>query len=53
MSAYVNADLGKWIPFGVFEVRDGRVFALEKRLETPDYNSVDAFAVALANPRRP
>ena len=42
--------LGEWIPFGVFEVRDGRVLALEKRLETPDYDSVDAFAVALANP---
>lgn len=49
-SAHFNADLGEWIPFGVFEVRDGRVLALEARLHTPDYESVEEFAVALANP---
>jgi hypothetical protein len=49
-SAHFNADLGEWIPFGVFEVRDGRVLALETRLHAPDYDTVDAFAVALANP---
>jgi hypothetical protein len=35
---------------GVFEVRDGRVVALETRMYTLDYDSVDAFAAALANP---
>ena len=49
-SAFFNTDLGEWVPFGVFEVRDGRVVALDTRLHTPDYDSVDAFAVALANP---
>jgi hypothetical protein len=49
-SAYFHTEFGKWTPFGVFEVRDGRVFALEKRLATLDYDSVDAFAGALANP---
>ena len=49
-SATFNANFGEWIPFGVFEVRDGRVVALYPRLETGDYDSVEAFAVALANP---
>lgn len=49
-SAHFNASLGEWTPFGVFEVRDGRVMALESRLHTRDYDSVDEFAVALANP---
>lgn len=50
MSAWFNTDVGEWVPFGVFEVRDRRVVALDTRLETVDYDSVDAFAAALANP---
>ncbi len=50
VSGHFNADLGEWIPFGVFEVRDGRVVALDAPLHTRDYESVDAFAIALANP---
>jgi hypothetical protein len=49
-SALFHADFAVWTPFGVFEVRDGRVLALDTRSHTPDYESVDAFAVALANP---
>ena len=49
-SARFSADLGEWIPFGVFEVRDGRVVARDTRLHTLDYDSVDALAVALSNP---
>jgi hypothetical protein len=33
-SAHFNADFGEWVPFGVFEVRDGRVVALDTRLHT-------------------
>ena len=36
----------------MFEVRDGRVLVLDTRLHTPDYESVYAFAVALADPPR-
>jgi hypothetical protein len=38
------------VPFGAFEVRDGRVIHLDKGLQTLDYPSVAAFATALANP---
>jgi hypothetical protein len=33
-----------------FEVRDGRVLHLDVRLQRKDYDSVDDFAAALANP---
>lgn len=49
-SAAFNAEFGEWTPIGAFEVRDGRVVALDTRLHTPDFESVDAFALALANP---
>jgi hypothetical protein len=49
-SAHFDADLAEWVPVGVFEVREGRVVALEKRPYMLDYDSVDAFAAALANP---
>ena len=39
-----------WVPHGAFEVRDGRVLHLDKRWQTQDYNSVDEFAAALADP---
>jgi hypothetical protein len=50
VSAYFNRDVGQWVPFGVFEVREGRVIHLDKRLQTLDYDSVGEFATALANP---
>jgi hypothetical protein len=49
VSAYHCRDVGAWVPFGVFEVRDGRVVRLEENLER-DYDSVEAFGTALANP---
>ena len=50
LSAYFSAGVGQWLPFGVFTVQDGRVMHLEGRLQVGDYNSVAAFASALANP---
>jgi hypothetical protein len=50
VSAYFDLYRGQWSPFGVFEVRDGRVIRLQTLLQTPDYESVDEFAAALANP---
>jgi len=50
VSAYFDADVGQWRPFGVFTVRDGRVIHLESRLDVPDYESVAQFARALADP---
>lgn len=37
-------------PFGFFEVRDGRVLHLDNQLQTKDYDSIEGFAAALANP---
>jgi hypothetical protein len=31
VSAYFNRDVGQWVPFGVFEVREGRVIHLDRR----------------------
>jgi len=50
VSAYFDRDVGQWIPFGVFTVRDGRVIHREPRLELGDYETVAEFASALANP---
>ena len=50
VSAYFDASRRTWAPFGVFEVRDGRVVHLEPRLQSKDYESVEAFAAAVANP---
>jgi hypothetical protein len=50
VSGHFNADVGEWTPFGVFEVRDGRVVALDTGLDTRDYDSVEEFAIALSNP---
>src|SRR5262245_16103245 len=50
LSVYYDAVAREWMPFGVFEVRDGRVLHLEPKLQTQDYDSVEAFAAALANP---
>jgi hypothetical protein len=50
VSAYFDASRRTWAPFGVFEVRDGRVVHLEPRLQIKDYESVEAFAAAVANP---
>ena len=50
VSAYFDASSRTWAPFGVFEVQDGRVVHLEPRLQTKDYESVEAFAAAVANP---
>jgi hypothetical protein len=51
VSAHFSPGLGQWRPFGVFTVRDdGRVIHLEGRLHVGDYESVAAFASALANP---
>lgn len=49
-SALFFAEIQSWVPFGTFEVRDGRVVHLESRFQTQDYDSVEAFAAALANP---
>jgi hypothetical protein len=40
------------VPHGTFEVRDGRVLRLDERLQTKDYDSVEEFTTALANPPR-
>jgi hypothetical protein len=48
VSASFNRDVGQWLPFGVFTVRDGRVIHLQ--LQLADYETVAEFASALANP---
>jgi hypothetical protein len=50
LSGYLNPDTQEWQPFGAFEVRGGRVVSLDSRLQMRDYESVEEFAVALANP---
>ena len=50
VSAYFDATRRAWAPFGVFEVQDGRVVHLDGRLQTKDYESVEAFAAEVANP---
>jgi len=50
VSAYFDHAKGWWSPYGFFEVRDGRVLHLDNRLQTRDYDSVEDFAAALANP---
>ena len=50
VSAYFDNFKGWWSPFGFFEVRDGRVLNLDNRVHTKNYNSVEDFAAALANP---
>jgi hypothetical protein len=50
LSAYFSPEVKQWLPFGVFTVQDGRVIHLEGRLQLGDYESVAAFASALANP---
>ena len=50
VSAYFDASRRTWSPFGVFEVQDGRVVHLEPRIQIKDYDSVEAFAAAVANP---
>jgi len=49
-SAFFDATTQGWVPMGVFEVRDGRVLHLDARLNTQDYDSVEDFAAAVANP---
>jgi hypothetical protein len=50
LSAYFDKTKEWWVPFGLFEVRDGRVLHLDARLRTKDYESAEDFAAALANP---
>jgi hypothetical protein len=50
LSAYYDRELRDWVPFGVFEVRQGRVVSLQSHLQTRDFESVEEFAAALANP---
>jgi hypothetical protein len=51
VSAYFDESRGWWVPFGVFKVQDGRVLRLDERgPQTKDYDSVEEFATALANP---
>ena len=50
ISAYFDETRGWWVPHGAFEVRGGRVLHLDARWHTQDYNSVDDFAAALADP---
>jgi len=50
VSAYFDHAKGWWSPYGFFEVRDGRVLHLDNRVQTRDYDSVEDFAAALANP---
>jgi len=52
VSAYFDGTRGSWVLHGAFEVRDGRVLHLDERLQTEDYDSVDEFTIALANPPR-
>jgi hypothetical protein len=48
--AYFDEAKGWWSPFGFFEVRNGRVLRIDERLRTKNYDSVEDFAAALANP---
>jgi hypothetical protein len=50
ISAYLDESRGWWVPHGAFEVRGGRVLRLDMRWRTEDYNSVDDFVAALADP---
>ena len=50
VSAYFDDSKGWWSPFGFFEVRDGRVLNLDNRVRTKNYDSVEDFGAALANP---
>ena len=50
VSAYFDDSKRWWSPFGYFEVRDGRVLNLDNRVRSKDYDSVEDFAAALANP---
>ena len=53
LSALFRSDINAWAPFGVFELREGRVVPLpgrRERLATKEYESVELFAAALANP---
>ena len=53
VSALFRSDMSAWAPFGVFEVREGRVVPLpgrRERLATKEYESLELFAAALANP---
>jgi hypothetical protein len=50
VSAYFDRQLSDWVPFGLFEVREGRVVSLESHLQTRDFESVEDFTAALANP---
>ena len=52
VSAYFDETRGWWVPHGTFEVRDGRVLHLDERFQTEDYDSVEEFTAALANPPR-
>jgi hypothetical protein len=51
VSAYFDRDTRTWRPFGVFEVGvDGRVATIQQSIHSRAYESVDAFAAALAHP---
>jgi len=52
VSAYFDGSRGWWVLHGTFEVRDGRVLRLDERFQTNDYESVEEFTTALANPPR-
>ena len=53
VSAYFDETRGWWVPHGTFEVLgSGRVVHLDQKLQTEDYDSVEQFAAALANPPR-
>jgi hypothetical protein len=49
VSAYLNLYVGAWVPFGIFEVRAGQIVGLDPWGKNLKYDSVDAFASALAN----
>jgi hypothetical protein len=50
VSAFFGELAKAWLPWGFFEVREGRVVSLQSHLLVKDYDSVEAFAAALANP---
>lgn len=52
VSAFLAAETKTWVPFGVFAVRGGRVVPLpdQRGFQLKEYDSVDAFAMALADP---
>lgn len=52
VSAYFDETRGWWVPHGTFEVRGGRVLHLDEDFQTKDYDSVEEFTAALANPPR-